>query len=108
MFLDRRRMREMNRRFLGHDYDTDVISFSYPRPRRNAGDSPFGDVFVSAHMARRQAKSLGHSVLTEVLTLAVHGTLHLLGYTDASSLQKARMFRRQGSIVRRVHGKGKA
>jgi len=100
VFLDRRRMRALNRRFLGRDRDTDVIAFAYaeePGPVR--GERPFGDVFVSAHLARAQARAAGHSVLTEVLFLVAHGTLHLLGYDDKTARGRALMFRLQDQAL---------
>ena len=98
VFLDRRAMRAINKRFLGHDYDTDVIAFPYPA----APGGPFGDVFVSVPQARRQAAALGHSLLAEVLTLAIHGTLHLVGYSDEKAKDRRRMFARQDALLRRV------
>ena len=98
VFVSRRRMLEINKRYLDHDYDTDVIAFQYDRPRKN--EDPFGDVFISVYMARRQAKEMKHSVLAELLTLAVHGTLHLLGHDDSTPRKKASMFRRQDSLLR--------
>ncbi|MDD5628168.1 MAG: rRNA maturation RNase YbeY [Elusimicrobia bacterium] len=96
VFLDRRRMRVLNRRFLGHDRDTDVIAFAYAEdPGPASGEKPFGDIFVSAFQARRQAREQGHPVLTEVLFLAAHGTLHLLGHDDSTSRRRAAMFRKQ-------------
>lgn len=99
-FLPRARMRAMNREYLGHDYDTDVISFIHePVPGIPAAERPFGDVFVSGWMARRQARELGHSVLREAVTLAVHGALHLAGHDDRLPEDKARMFRVQDALV---------
>ena len=96
VFLDRRRMRVLNKRFLGHDRDTDVIAFAYAEdPGPVKGGKPFGDIFISAFQARRQAAQQAHPALTEVLFLAAHGTLHLLGYDDATSRQRAAMFRKQ-------------
>lgn len=93
ILLDRKAMRRMNKEFLGHDYDTDVIAFNHDSPEA------FGDVYISAYKARAQAKELGHPVLREVLTLAVHGTLHLLGYDDDTPSRKARMFRKQDEML---------
>ncbi|TBR20795.1 rRNA maturation RNase YbeY [bacterium] len=89
----------LNKRFLSHDRQTDVISFNYPRPKKAAPDSPFGDVYISLGVAKRQAKKLGHPFVTEAVTLAVHGTLHLVGYDDAKAADKARMFKRQDALV---------
>lgn len=98
--LDRSRMRALNRRYLDRGHDTDVIAFAYtedagPRP----GERPFGDIFISAYQARRQAAELGHGALTEVLTLVAHGALHLLGYDDATERGRARMFRLQTAAL---------
>lgn len=101
--LPRAKMRAMNREYLGHDYDTDVISFRHDRiAGMPAGDAPYGDVYLSAWMARRQAAELGHSVLREALTLAAHGALHLAGHDDRSAGDKARMFRAQDRILARL------
>ena len=100
VFLSRARMRAMNREYLGHDYDTDVISFSHDAPAGlPADETPLGDVYVSAWMAARQARELGHTVLREALTLAAHGVLHLLGHDDARARDRARMFRLQDELV---------
>jgi probable rRNA maturation factor len=100
VFLDRTRMRRLNRRFLGQEHDTDVIAFNYPEdPGPLAGEKPFGDIFISAHQARAQAAAQGHAVLTEALFLAAHGMLHLLGYDDASARQRAAMFRKQARAL---------
>ena len=100
VFLDRRKMRALNRRYLGKNHDTDVIAFSYAAdPGPLPGERPFGDIFISAHKARTQAADLGHSVLNEVLILVAHGTLHLLGYDDSSPPQRIIMFHKQKRVV---------
>jgi probable rRNA maturation factor len=96
VILGRARMRAMNREFLGHDWDTDVIAFDHePPPGVPRAEVPLGDVFVSAWQARLQAREQGHSVLREVLTLAAHGALHLAGHDDDTPARKARMFKLQ-------------
>ena len=100
VFLGRAAMLRMNRHYLGHDYDTDVMAFPHDAPRELAGDDcPLGDIFISAWMARRQAKELGHTVALEAATLAAHGALHLLGHDDHRPAAKARMFKVQDRIV---------
>ncbi len=86
----------MNRRYLRHNYDTDVIAFGFDDP------STLGDIYISVYQARKQAAELGHGLLEELLTLAVHGTLHLVGYRDATPAQRKRMFSRQERILSRT------
>ncbi|MBI3289369.1 MAG: rRNA maturation RNase YbeY [Elusimicrobia bacterium] len=100
VFVTRAAMLKMNRRFLGHDYDTDVITFQHESPPGVApAERPIGDIFISAWMVRRQAAECGHSALREAATLAAHGALHLLGHEDATRRGKARMFDIQDRIV---------
>ena len=100
VFVSRAEMRSLNEQYLGHDTDTDVITFEHePFPGVPAAEQPIGDIFISAWMAGRSAKELGHSPLRETLTLAAHGALHLLGHDDRSPRAKARMFRRQDEVL---------
>jgi len=101
VFLPRGKMRAMNREYLGHDYDTDVITFEHDAPPGvPASEAPLGDIYVSGWMAARQAKEQGHPVLREALTLVAHGALHLLGHDDHDPRRKALMFRRQDELAR--------
>ncbi len=105
VFLARAAMLRMNRHYLGHDYDTDVISFSHDAPREIvADDFPLGDIFISSWMAARQARELGHPLAVEAATLAVHGALHLLGHDDHKPAAKARMFKAQDRLVAALRG----
>ena len=88
------RVRALNRRYRGRDRATDVLSFpsaGLSRPRRRvaflhsaltplSSERFLGDIVVARGMARRQARAAGHSELTEVRVLVLHGLLHLLGY----------------------------
>jgi probable rRNA maturation factor len=96
VFLDRAKMRALNKRFLDRAHDTDVIAFDYAEdPGPFPGERPFGDIFISAYLARKQAAEHGHSVLSEVLFLTAHGALHIIGYDDSSPAKRRRMFAKQ-------------
>ena len=69
-----RRIRELNHRYRGKNVATDVLSFPADEPGQ------LGDIVIALDVARRQAKSAGHSLATEFRVLALHGLLHLLGY----------------------------
>jgi rRNA maturation RNase YbeY len=100
IFTTRAKMRALNRQYLGHDFDTDVITFEHDVPRGvPAGEAPLGDIYVSGWMAARQAKEQAHPILREALTLVAHGALHLLGHDDHDPRRKALMFRRQDELA---------
>jgi rRNA maturation RNase YbeY len=89
------RMRTLNRRFRGLDRTTDVLSFCYDD---DEGDKPpplIGEVFISVPQAERRSRSAGHDLSDEILFLASHGLLHLLGYTHESIEKYERMIERQ-------------
>ena len=70
-------MRRLNRNFRGKDKPTDVLSFP---PAHNGKVKLAGDIAISKEIARRNAKSLGHSLETELKVLLLHGLLHLAGH----------------------------
>ena len=89
-----RRMRALNRQFRGKDAVTDVLSF--PSDERGF----LGDVVIAEGVAKRQAKEHGHTLKTEIRTLALHGLLHLLGYDHETD--DGRMARAEGRLRRKA------
>ena len=77
---------EVNRKFLDHDYYTDIITFN-----RNRGNRVNGDLAISVDRIMDHAAQQGITVRDEVLRVVVHGTLHLCGYDDHSDEEKAQM-----------------
>ena len=88
----------LNRQWLDHDWPADVISFNLNGP----GEPPLGDVYVGVEQAARQAAELGANPAEELLRLAVHGTLHVLGYEhpEGEGRSDSEMFRRQEALLR--------
>lgn len=93
-------IRSLNRRFLGKDRLTDVIAFSLP-PAPVPG-APWGEIYVCATVAARQARAMGHSPATELLVLTVHGALHLAGMDDSVPALRRRMNERTAALLRRL------
>ncbi|MEK6757211.1 MAG: rRNA maturation RNase YbeY [Bacteroidota bacterium] len=87
-------IRQINQRFLKHDYVTDVIAF----PLRD-GVGVDGEVYVNLDRAKSQARDYGVSFYHEARRLLVHGTLHLLGYRDDTPRTRTRMRKREDSIL---------
>jgi probable rRNA maturation factor len=102
--------RALNRDFRGIDAATDVLSFpdepgALGRRARRAQPRTsgfLGDIVIARGVARRQARAAGHSELTELRVLALHGLLHLLGYDherdDGRMQQLERRLRRKGGL----------
>jgi probable rRNA maturation factor len=106
VLMEDREVRKMNRSFLRRDGNTDVIAFGYQEgtdvPKSAKDELPFGDIYISKGVARRQAAQVGHPVFDELVTLAVHGALHLAGHDDGKAGAKKRMFERQDKIIRQL------
>lgn len=99
--VDDATIHDVNRRFLDHDYPTDVIAFDL------GDDDPGvdGEVVVSWDTARREAGERGIKAGSELLLYCVHGTLHLLGYDDKEPAQRERMHARQRELLAELgHG----
>jgi len=78
-----RTMRDLNRRFRGRDYATDVLSFQYGG-KGESGVPILGEIVISPATALRQALRWGSTHDREIRRLLVHGMLHLLGYDHTS------------------------
>lgn len=59
-----------------------------------------GDIIISAETAFRQAEEFGHGLEREIVYLAVHGLLHLLGYDHMTDEDKAVMRAKEEEALR--------
>jgi probable rRNA maturation factor len=81
VFVGDEAIKELNRRFRGKNYPTDVLSFrNQAAPFEAAAEKHLGDVVISVARAAEQAKEHGLSFTAEVKQLILHGLLHLCGY----------------------------
>lgn len=81
----------LNRRYLQHDWATDVLSFVLDE---RAGHLD-GEVIVSADTAAAAAVRFGWSLEDELLLYVIHGTLHLAGYDDTTPEARREMRARE-------------
>jgi probable rRNA maturation factor len=89
--VDDATIHDLNRRYLDHDYPTDVLSFLLER----RGKRLDGEVVVSAETAAREAAEYGWTAEDELLLYVIHGTLHLVGHDDDTDEASAAMRREE-------------
>lgn len=80
MLTDDDGIRTLNRDWRGKDKPTNVLSFPTPETARSGGDPHLGDIAIAYQTVEREALSEEKSFANHLTHLAVHGTLHLLGY----------------------------
>ena len=87
---DNEHIRKLNNKHRQKDSATDVLSFPLydftTEELYGEGEVvSLGDIVISIERAKEQAKEIGHTFLEEVAFLAIHSTLHLLGYDHERS-----------------------
>ena len=88
--VDNRTIRALNAKFRNQDAPTDVLSFPADE-RVDSGIRLLGDVIISVEKAQQQANERKRSLHEEIVTLLVHGILHLIGYDHERSTSDARI-----------------
>lgn len=107
MLVDDRRIHALNLEYRGVDRPTDVLSFALQdemeeEPEIEVEDEMLGDIVISVERARDQAEEYGHSFEREIVYLAVHGTLHLLGYDHEEENDKQEMRSKEEEVMAKL------
>ena len=77
---------EVNKKYLNHDYYTDIITFDYV-----SGRLMNGDIFISVDRLLENSKVFNTTFDNELSRILAHGVLHLLGYKDKNIKDKKMM-----------------
>jgi len=85
IFVGRKKIIEINTKFLKHKYETDTISFKYDTLINEA------DIFICPFVLRKNAILFNNSFENEMLRVLIHGILHLIGFEDSSLIKKRKM-----------------
>lgn len=102
VITDDDQLRQLNSQYRDIDSPTDVLSFpaNFTDPEN---EIPYlGDILISYDRAEAQAVAGGHTVISELQLLVVHGVLHLLGHDHADSADKRQMWADQTEILRQL------
>lgn len=101
-------VQQLNRQYRHIDAPTDVLSFEntpdpdFPETITAAVAGHLGDIVIAYPMAEKQAQSGGHPIMAEITLLAVHGTLHLLGFDHDTAGSKAKMWSLQQTVMQQL------
>jgi probable rRNA maturation factor len=95
LLSDDSHLKELNALFRGKEKPTNVLSF----PAQESAAHYLGDVAIALGVVTREAKAAKKSPADHTLHLAVHGTLHLLGYDHMKPREAARMERLEAQIL---------
>lgn len=90
IFCSDKRLLEINRQFLNHDFYTDIITFDL-----SEGRSTEAEIYISIDRVRENAKNLGYSFKSELHRVIFHGALHLCGYGDKTKKEKEKMRKKE-------------
>lgn len=104
MFVDETAMEALHIQWMDEPGPTDVLSFPMDELRPGTESEPtpaglLGDIVICPTVAAKQALTAGHETINEVLLLATHGILHLLGFDHAEPEEEKDMFGIQKSIL---------
>ncbi len=118
LFVDKLTIAELNKRFLGKDYPTDVLAFPLDEEAVDVGRFPdsggsgpgwsqseeevprlVGDVVISPLVAFENAKNYNKEFEDEIALLVVHGILHLLGMDHMEDQEAEVMEKREQELL---------
>lgn len=86
IFCNDEKILEVNKRFLNHDYYTDIITFDY-----TSEGIINGDIFISLDTVLSNSEDLKEKYNTELHRVIIHGILHLCGINDKGPGERAKM-----------------
>lgn len=84
IFCDPEYLLKINKKYLNHDYYTDVITFPYSDPEDEKINA---DIFIDIDTVKKNAMDYKQSFSDEILRVIIHGVLHLAGEDDITKEQ---------------------
>lgn len=89
---------EVNKKYLNHDYFTDIITFHSDDYKKISGD-----LMISIERVMEHAKERNISFMEELKRVMIHGVLHLLGFNDKSKAEEAEMRAKEEEAMSMFH-----
>jgi len=98
-FINSIELRDINKEYLNHDYETDIITFNYSRKLKDID----GEILISFQEAKRNAKKYNVTYGKELCRLVIHGILHLLNFDDKDKKSKNIMNKKENQLTMRYN-----
>ena len=98
-FIKSSELLKINREYLGHDYETDIITFNYSKKKKIID----GEILISFEEAKQNAKKYNVSFGKELMRLVIHGVLHLLRFDDKNAISKKIMKKEENKLINRFN-----
>ena len=99
-FFDDEDLKDLNIRFLKHDYYTDVISFD-----ETADQVVSGNIAISVERVKENATQIGVDFEEELHRVMIHGVLHFIGFNDKTSSEKKEIREQEALALSMFHVK---
>ena len=93
-------LNNLKKQFFQKDHFTDVIAF---RLNDYDEENVEGEVYISLPRAKANAKKFDEPYNKEIARLIIHGSLHLLGYTDSSKKDKTEMTKKEDIYLTKIN-----
>ncbi len=87
---------DLNKKFLNHDYYTDIISFQSDK------DPIAGDIYISIDRVKDNAKNLKLKFQDELFRVISHGLLHFMGYKDKTNADQSLMRSKEDELILKI------
>jgi rRNA maturation RNase YbeY len=95
IFCDAEYLKEVNLKYLNHDFFTDIVTFDY----RNDNPVVSGDMFISINRVKDNSELFHCDLNDEFLRVMVHGVLHLLKFCDGTDEEKKLMRSKEDECI---------
>jgi probable rRNA maturation factor len=99
-FFNDEDLKDLNIRFLKHDYYTDVISFD-----ESSDQVVSGNIAISVDRVKENAAQIGVDFEEEMHRVIIHGVLHFIGFNDKTSLEKKEIREQEALALSMFHVK---
>ena len=96
LFVDDQKILEYNKKYLQHDYYTDIITFNSSENSKISGD-----IIISIERVKENSKKYECKEEVELRRVIAHGLLHLLGYDDKNKLKEQEIRKKENHYLKK-------